>query len=75
LKISKNAISQALRLVKPNITKEELFRLIEVPACFTTTTRYWLHSYSNKPWAQRSEEERTAALQRARELVSNLPTR
>jgi hypothetical protein len=70
VKASKNSLSQALKLVKPDITKEELFKLIKVPACFTTTTRYWLGTYSNKPWEQRSDEERTAALQRAKELVS-----
>ena len=74
MKPSKNALSQALKLVKPDITKTELFKLLEVPACFTTVTRYWLGTYSNKPWETRSEEERTAALERAKELVSNADT-
>jgi hypothetical protein len=39
LKASKNALSQALKIVKPDVTKPELFNLIDVPACFTTTTR------------------------------------
>ncbi len=69
-KISKNALSHALKIVKPDITKSELFKLIGVPCCFTTTTRYWLGTYDNKPWDERSDEERRAALQMARELVS-----
>ncbi len=69
VKPSKNALSQALKIVKPDITKEELFTLIDVPACFTTVTRYWLGTYSNKPWEQRSDEERTIALDKAKELI------
>jgi hypothetical protein len=75
LKPSKNALSQALKILKPEITKAELFNLIDVPTCFTTTTRYWLGTYGNKPWEQRSDEERTAALQRAKELVSEFSAR
>lgn len=69
-KPSKNALSQALKIVMPNITKAELFKLIEVPGCFTTTTRYWLRTYDIKPWEERSNGERRAALQMAKELVS-----
>jgi hypothetical protein len=70
LKPSKNALSQALKIVKPDITKAELFKLIDVPACFTTTTRYWLGTYGNKPWDERSADERTVALEKAKELIS-----
>lgn len=69
--ISKNALSQALKVVKPHITKAELFGLLEVPACFTTTTRYWLGTYDAKHWEARSSAERNAALQTAKELVSS----
>lgn len=71
MKVSKNALSQALKVVKPDITKAELFRLIDVPTCFTTTTRYWLGTYGNKPWEERGDEERKAALQAAKELISS----
>lgn len=74
MKPSKNALSQALKIVKPDITKAELFDLLEVPACFTTVTRYWLGTYGNKPWAERSNEDRKVALERAKELVSNAGT-
>jgi len=69
-KTSKSALSQALEIVKPDITKPELFKLIEVPTCFTTVTRYWLGTYTNKPWEQRSDEERNAALETAKKLIS-----
>jgi len=75
VKPSKSALSQALKIVKPEITQTELFTLIEVPVCFTTKMRYWLETYDNKPWEQRSDEERTVALQRAKELVSEFSAR
>jgi hypothetical protein len=71
LKPSKNVLSQAIKIVKPDITKAELFKLIEVPACFTTTTRYWLGTYDIKPWEERSNEERSAALQTAKKLIDD----
>lgn len=70
MKTSKNALSQALKIVKPEITQTELFFLIDVPKCFTTVTRYWLGTYNPKPWENRSEEERAAALEEARRLIS-----
>jgi hypothetical protein len=71
MKLSKNVLSQALKIVKPDITKAELFKLIEVPACLTTTTRYWLATYDIKPWEDRSREERIAALKAAKEMISD----
>lgn len=67
---SKNAIAQALKIVKRKINKQELLALIEVPVCFTTTVRYWDETFDIRPWRMRSREERKAALQVAKDLIA-----
>jgi hypothetical protein len=39
---SKNAVSQALRIVEPDLSKGELLALLGVPPTMTTTMRYGL---------------------------------
>jgi hypothetical protein len=67
---SKNAVAQALKIVKPEIGMKELFRLLDVPEVMTTRYRYWKETYNIKPWAQRSLEEQEIALQTARKLLA-----
>jgi len=73
-KISKNALSQALRILMPEIKKPELFGLIGVSASLATSARYW-REYNVKCWEERSAEERTAALEKAKELISEFSAR
>ncbi|MDD3494226.1 MAG: hypothetical protein PHZ19_12100 [Candidatus Thermoplasmatota archaeon] len=59
---SLNAVAQCYkRTVKP--TRDELFAALQVPACMTVTNRYWAETYNIRPWAERTEAERHAALQ------------
>lgn len=67
---SKNAISQALKIINPAITKTELFTALNVPDTMTTTLRYWKGTYNILPWEERSEEEQNAALDAARKLTN-----
>lgn len=60
MNVSKNALSQALKVVKPDISKQDLFALIEVPACFTTTTRYWNLHQQAVGGSQRRRTQRSA---------------
>lgn len=67
---SKNAISQALKIVNPNITKEQLFVALNVPDTMTTTLRYWKGTYNILPWENRTQEERDAALEAAKQQLN-----
>ena len=72
MKPSKNAISQALRIVNPDITKLELLNLLGVPPTMTTSMRYWYGKYDALPWEKRSGDERTAAIRAAMNLIGTL---
>jgi len=74
MRLTKNAIAQALKRVNPDIEKLELFRLINVPDCMTTNTRYWRETYDIKPWEGRAPEERAAAIQAAHKLLGTKST-
>lgn len=69
MRLTKNAIAQALKRVNPDIKKLELFHLINVPDTMTTNTRYWRETYDIKPWETRAAEERSAAIQEAQKLL------
>jgi hypothetical protein len=72
MKPSKNAISQALRIVNPDLTKTKLLNLIGVPPTMTTSMRYWYGKYDILPWEKRSGDEQTAAIRVAKELIGTL---
>ena len=71
MKASKNALSQALKIVCPNITKGELLDLLDVPPTMTTSMRYWYGKYDIMPWEKRSAEEQQLAIQAAKELIES----
>jgi hypothetical protein len=60
MRLTKNAIAQALKRVNRDIEMLELFRLINVPETMTTRYRYWKETYNILPWENRTPEERTA---------------
>ncbi|HWB86339.1 MAG TPA: hypothetical protein VG675_19515 [Bryobacteraceae bacterium] len=72
MKPSKNALSQALRILNPHITKGELLNLLGVPPTMTTSMRYWYGKYDILPWEKRSGDEQTAAIRAAKELIGTL---
>jgi hypothetical protein len=70
---SKNAISQAIKIVCPGITKKRLFHLIQVPVCRRASARYWEECYNILPWHRRSESEKEAAISEANRLIAANP--
>jgi hypothetical protein len=69
MRLTKNAIAQALKRVKRDIEMKDLFRLINVPETMTSRYRYWKETYNIKPWRNRTKAERTAAIQQAQKLL------
>ncbi len=67
---SKNAIVQAVKRLRPKITRNALFALFELPHTFTTHNRYWSETYNIQPWADRSDVEQHGALTAAIKLLN-----
>jgi hypothetical protein len=67
---SKNSIAQAVRILRPELKREEFFRVIRTPQCCTSVNRYWRQTYNILDWARRSEAEQQAALRAAGELLA-----
>jgi len=67
---TKNALCQALKIVKPAITRHELFALLKCGSGVTQVNRYWRETYNIKPWNTRTEAEQNKALSAARELIN-----
>jgi len=57
---SKNAVSQALRLLAPQIKRTDFFKMLGVRECKGTAMRYW-NEYKITPWVSRTADEKTIA--------------
>lgn len=70
IKLSKNAKVQALHRLLPQINREAFFSVINVPQCQTAVMRYWHESYNIKSWSNRADEEKIAALDAAKDMLT-----
>lgn len=64
-----NAICQAVKRLVPGISRNAHRSVCGYPNCVTATNRYWRETYNIKPWEERSDEERSEAVERAKLLV------
>lgn len=69
---SKNAICQAVKRLRPGITRNVLFEVMGLPHTYTTHNRYWAETYNILPWNERTETERQAALVKAQSMLDSI---
>ena len=58
---SLNACAQALKRVKPDLSRDDFFNILGVPECGLSRSRYWDESYNILPWHLRTALERAHA--------------
>lgn len=66
---TKNAISQAIKIIKPDIKRKEFFKVLKTPDCLTSSLRYWQEKYNIKSWDKRKEKEKQEALRVAKKML------
>ena len=67
--VSLNAVAQALKR-RFKVSREQMFDMLDVPVCMTSTNRYWLEKYNIQEWVKRSDEERLRALDAAEHIYA-----
>lgn len=67
MKPSLNAINQALKTLTG---KKDVRKLLNIPRTFTTTNRYVTETYNILPWDKRTEEEKIAAIEKAKAILA-----
>lgn len=67
--VSLNAVAQALKR-RFNVSREQMFDMLAVPVCMTSTNRYWRENYNIQEWVKRSDEERLRALDAAEHIYT-----